>query len=104
MLVIRLLRNKQHQHVENGLGVGRIECDRQSEPGKDCDGVVQTLDPGVWNRDTTPQARGPKCFALGETRADLFRGESVARFQEIRDGLEGVCLVRGIEVENYVVI
>ncbi len=90
MLVVRLLRNKQHQHVGYGLAVGRIECDRQGEPGKGCDGVVQPLDTGVWNRDATPQARGPECFALGETRADALRSKAVAPRQEIRDGLEGV--------------
>jgi len=104
MLISRPLRDEQYQQVGYWLAVRCIERDRRAESCEDGDRSLQAFDARVWNRDPSPQSRGPKRFPLSQTHANLFRIQAMASSQKVSDGVEGLVLAVCIEVQNDVLV
>ena len=104
MFIRRPLRNEQYEHVGYRLAVRCVERDGRAESCEDGDRSLQAFDTRVWNRDTPPQSRGPECFPLGQTGANLLRIQAMASSEQISDGVERLVLVVRIEVQNDVFV
>ena len=102
MFIGRVLWNEQYEHVGYRLAVRCIERDRYAQSCEDGNRSLQAFDTRVGNGDTSPQSRGPERFPLDQTDANLFRIQTMACSQKIRDGLERLVLAVRIEVQNDV--
>ena len=98
----RLLRHEQHEHLGDGLAVGRVEGDRRLEADESALRFAQAADAPVGNGDALAQAGRAQLLARLQAVDDDLPRKAVVGLEQRADRVEQARLRSRVEIEQDV--